>query len=312
MKEIILEIRDFLKKDFNIYAYSYTILFLATALFLNYKYNFENNYIDRTYGQYKGFWVYPLYYITPYYSILIPVLAIKKQLYKLRQIEFWVKSLVFFGTFGVMIAFWQARDLFDFSNLAVGDKFFLLRVLNEVKRIIPFLIIFFAVKSFYDKKDKHLYGLRYKGMNYRPFFLMLILMIPLIILASFQADFQYSYPQFKYWYYGGAFGMSPLQTMGAYEIAYGLDFVSVELMFRGALVIGMSRVLGREAVLPMAAAYVIIHFGKPAGEAVSSFFGGFILGVHSLAKRNIFGGIIIHVGIAYFMEISAVLQHFYG
>jgi len=312
MKEIILEIRDFLKKDFNIYAYTYTILFLAIALFLNYKYNFEDGYIDRNYGKLRGFWVYPLYYIAPYYFTLIPILFIKKKQSKLLQSEFWIKSLVYFGTFGVMVAVWQHRSLFDFSHLQSGDRFFIFRVFDEIKRIIPFLIIFFAVKSFYDKKDNHLLGLRYKGMNYKPFFLMLILMIPLITLASFQSSFQHTYPQFKYWYYGGAFGMSPQQTMGAFEIAYGLDFVSVELMFRGALVIGMAKVLGKEAVLPMAAAYVIIHFGKPAGEAVSSFFGGFILGVHSLAKRNIFGGIIIHVGIAYFMELAAVLQHFYG
>ncbi len=311
MKEIILEIRDFLKKDFNIYAYSYTILFLAVALFLNYKFNFEDGYVDKNYAKPRGFWIYPLYYIAPYYLTLIPILFIKKQQHKLLQSEFWVKSIIYFGTFGIMIAFWQHRTFFDFSHLESFDRFFILRVFDEIKRIIPFLIIFFAVKSYYDKKDKHLLGLRYKGMNYRPFFLMLILMIPLITLASFQPAFQQTYPQFKFWFYKGAFGMSQKQTMGLFELAYGLDFVSVELMFRGALVIGMARVLGREAVLPMAAAYVIIHFGKPAGEAVSSFFGGFILGVHSLAKRNIFGGIIIHVGIAYFMEFAAVMQHYY-
>ncbi len=312
MKEIIIEIRDFLKKDFNIYAYLYTFLFLAIALYLNYKYDFEDSYVDKNYGKLSGFWAYPLFYITPYYAVIIPVLFIKKQQHKLKQTEFWVKSLIFFGTFGVFIAFWQYRSFFDFTQFKGGERFFSIRIMEELKRIIPFLIIFFAVKSYYDKKDKHLYGLRYKGMNYRPFLLMLILMIPLIALASFQADFQQSYPQYKFWNRDPVFGLSQLQTIGIFELAYGTDFISVELMFRGALVIGMSRVLGREAVLPMAAAYVIIHFGKPAGEAISSFFGGFILGVHALAKRNIFGGIIIHVGIAYFMEIGAILQHYYG
>ena len=106
--------------------------------------------------------------------------------------------------------------------------------------------------------------------------------------------------------------MSPWQSEAVFELAYGSDFVSTELMYRGALIVGMSKVLGEEAVLPMAGAYVILHFGKPAGEAISSFFGGMILGIHALAKKNIFGGIIIHVGIAYFMEIAAILQHFYG
>ncbi|MCD4793142.1 MAG: hypothetical protein K8R54_07920 [Bacteroidales bacterium] len=312
MKEIIFEIRDFLKADFNIYAYLYTILFLTAALIFNYEYNFEDGYVDGYYMKPISYLIYPLYYITPYYIVVIPVLFIKKQQHKLLKTEFWVKSIIFFGTFGMMVAFWQYRPFIDFSKMNASETVFIHNLAFNLKRIIPFIIIFFAVKSFYDKEDNHLFGLRYKGMNYRPFFLMLILMIPLITLASYQPDFQKTYPQYKFWYYEGAFGMTPKQTMGVFELAYGLDFVSVELMYRGALIVGMAKVLGKEAVLPMAAAYVIIHFGKPAGEAVSSFFGGFILGVHALAKKNIFGGIIIHVGIAYIMEIAAVLQHFYG
>ncbi len=312
MKEFFIEIRDFLKKDFNIYAYSYTVLFLAIVLYLNYKYNFEDGFIDKNYGKLSGFWVYPLYYIVPYYTVIIPVLFFKKQQYKLQQSEFWLKSLIFFGTYGFFAALWQHRTFLHFSDFTVSEKYFIHETVHELRRIVPFIIIFFGVKSFYDKRDKHLYGLRYKGLNYRPFFLILILILPLIVVASFQSDFQQSYPQFKFWNQQEALGMSPLLSAIVFEIAYGADFVSVELLFRGALVVGMSRVLGKEAVLPMAAAYVIIHFGKPVGEAVSSFFGGLILGIHSFVKRNIFGGIIIHVGIAYFMEIAAILQHYYN
>lgn len=312
MKEIAIEIKDFLKKDFNTFAYSYTFIFLSVSLFFNYKYNFENSYIDLNYGKPIGFLIYPLYYIAPYYIIIIPVLFIKKQQYKLKQTEFWVKSIVYFATFGIMVAMWQDRNFVKLFNFETTNRIFAYKIIGELKRLIPFLIIFFAVKSYYDKKETHLLGLRYKGIKYRPFFVMLLLMLPLIAIASFQPDFQRSYPQFKFWNYDGAFNMSSTQNSLIYELVYGMDFISIELLFRGALVIGMAKVLGREAVLPMAAAYVIIHFGKPAGEAISSFFGGFILGVHALKTNNIFGGIIIHVGIAYLMEISAILQHFYG
>lgn len=312
MKEIIIEIRDFLKKDFNILAYSYTVLFLTTALYFNYKYNFEDNYVNRFYGKSISFLTYFLYYITPYLLIIVPVLFIKKKQYLLKKSEFWIKSIVFFGIFGVMVAFWQVKYFIDFSKLNYSENSFIHNLIFNLKRIIPFLIVFYAVKKIYDKDLNHLYGLRYKGMNYRPFFLMLFLMIPLIAIASFQPDFQHTYPQYRFYNYKGAFGMSPLQSEGIFELAYGLDFVSIELMYRGALIVGMARLLGKEAVLPMASAYVILHFGKPAGEAISSFFGGMILGIHALAKKNIFGGIIIHVGIAYFMEIAAILQHFYG
>ena len=312
MKEIINEIRAFLKADFNIYAYLYTFLFLSIAIYFNYEHNFEKVYINKYYGKPISFLTYTLYYLAPYYIILIPVLFIKKQQYKLLKSEFWVKSIVFFGTFGILVAFWQYRYLFNYSQMSTGDKVFYRQMVFNLKRILPFLIIFYAVKRKYDKEDNHLFGLRFKGMSYKPFFIMLLLMVPLIALASYLPDFQKSYPQYKFWLYDGAFGMTPLQAAGVFELVYGLDFTSIELLYRGALVVSMSRVLGRETVLPMAGAYVVLHFGKPLGESISSFFGAFILGVHALAKRNIFGGIIIHAGIAYLMEIAAIWQYYHN
>jgi len=312
MKELIIEIRDFLKADFNIYAYLYTFLFLGIAIYINYEYNFERVFVDKYYGKPISFLIYTLYYLVPYYIIIIPILFIKRQQYKLLKSEFWVKSIVFFGTFGILVAFWQYKYLFNYPQMSGGDKVFYHQMVFNLKRLIPFLIIFYSVKRVYDKDDNHLFGLRIRGMSYKPFFIMLILMIPLIALASFMPDFQKTYPQYKFWLYSGAFGMTQIQAAGVFELVYGLDFATVELLYRGALVVSMSRVLGREAVLPMAGAYVFLHFGKPLGEAISSFFGGFILGVHALKKRNIFGGIIIHAGIAYLMEIAAIWQHYHN
>jgi membrane protease YdiL (CAAX protease family) len=82
----------------------------------------------------------------------------------------------------------------------------------------------------------------------------------------------------------------------------------VELFFRGFLVIGMVSMIGKKAILPMAVLYCFVHFGKPFGEALSSFFGGYILGVLAYYTRNVFGGLIVHLGIAYLMEILAFGQ----
>jgi hypothetical protein len=57
----------------------------------------------------------------------------------------------------------------------------------------------------------------------------------------------------------------------------------------------------------MATMYVFIHFGKPLGETISSFFGGIILGVIAYETKSIIGGIIIHVGIAWLMELGGFL-----
>ena len=68
------------------------------------------------------------------------------------------------------------------------------------------------------------------------------------------------------------------------------------------------KMLGGYAVFPMVATYAFLHFGKPLTETVSSVFGGYILGVVSYKTNNVWGGIIIHMGVAWSMEIFGYLQ----
>ena len=79
-------------------------------------------------------------------------------------------------------------------------------------------------------------------------------------------------------------------------------------MFRGFFVIGMVKIMGRHAIVPMAVIYCMLHFGKPMGEAISSIFGGYILGVIALRTQSIWGGIIVHMGISWLMELIAFIQ----
>ena len=77
--------------------------------------------------------------------------------------------------------------------------------------------------------------------------------------------------------------------------------------FRGFLIVGMVRYFGPQVVLPMILTYCFLHFGKPLTESISSLFGGYILGIISLHSKSIWGGVIIHVGIAWLMEIVGYL-----
>jgi hypothetical protein len=97
-------------------------------------------------------------------------------------------------------------------------------------------------------------------------------------------------------------------VVAAYELAYGFDFISTEYFFRGFLVIGLYRYLGPQVLLPMAASYAVLHFGKPMAEAISSLFGGYILGVIAIHHRSIWGGVVVHVGLAWMMEFAGFLM----
>ena len=163
---------------------------------------------------------------------------------------------------------------------------------------IPIAIYWF----FADRKDQPLYGFKARGVTLWPYFILLLGMMPLLLAASTQADFQQAYPRAartglpaddpQWW---------PLTLF--YELCYSIDFVVTEFFFRGFLILAFLKYAGHRAILPMCAFYVSIHFDKPLGEAISSFFGGLILGVLAYRTGSIYGGIIVHLGIALAMEL---------
>lgn len=148
------------------------------------------------------------------------------------------------------------------------------------------------------------FGLTVKNFRSKPYFLILCGLVPLIALASTRPDFLQMYPKVKNIAFIGGYATPVWPWNLLYEISYGLDFLSIELFFRGLLIIGLARYAGEYAILPMAAFYCTIHFGKPMGECISSFFGGLALGVIALRTRSIFGGLIVHLGLAWLMELG--------
>lgn len=155
-------------------------------------------------------------------------------------------------------------------------------------------------------RQQPFYGFSTKDFSLKPYLLMLLIMVPLIAAASTQPDFLAMYPKFK----NVGFlteGRSSGWYKVLYELSYGIDFVGIELFFRGFLVLAFVKWVGKEAILPMAIFYCTIHFGKPLGECISSFFGGIILGVVTYHTRSIVGGLIVHLGIAWLMELGGYL-----
>jgi len=101
--------------------------------------------------------------------------------------------------------------------------------------------------------------------------------------------------------------MTHTQMASLFELVYLSDFIRVEALFRGALVIGLARFLGKDTIITMAALYCVLHFNKPLGETISSFFGGYLLGTIAYYQQNIVGGCIVHVGIAGLMDLVAAI-----
>lgn len=150
-------------------------------------------------------------------------------------------------------------------------------------------------------------GMRRKGFEVKPYFLLLLMMVPLIAFAATQPDFLRAYPRVE----RIAFIEPHVNTLWPwkllFEISYGIDFITIELFFRGFLILAFLPYAGKEVILPMAAFYCSIHFGKPLFECITSYFGGIVLGVVVYNTRSIWGGLMVHLGIAWLMELGGYI-----
>jgi len=307
VKTIIKYIKDHLKSDFHLWVYLYFTVFLTITIFINYYFNFENYYLDNKHNA-LGIIYYLLFYSLAYYGIAVPKLFIQQKKEILNNSKFWIKSLLFLtllSTASAIHFFAQTRNF----NL-VNEYIFVLRLLNQLKCFLIYFIPFIIISRIFDKDVPGLYGLRFKGQQLKVYFMLLLIVSPLIIAASFTPDFLKAYPRFKPWIVGTAFGLNKFTMTGIFEIFYSIDYVMVELMFRGALVIGLAGIMGKEAILPMVSTYAFIHFGKPLGETISAVFGGYILGIIAYRTKHIWGGCIIHIGIALLMEMMGFIQFY--
>ena len=173
--------------------------------------------------------------------------------------------------------------------------------------LLPLVLIYLGI----DQQENHYYGLYPKRFDFSPYFWMLALMLPLMVSASFFPSFLNQYPMYKISNAHLVLDVPEWLTVLIYEFAYGFDFITVEFLFRGFMVIGMTHILGRNAVLAMVVTYCFLHTGKPLGEAISSVFGGYLLGVIAYETKSIWGGVIVHVGIAWMMEVIGFSQKYF-
>jgi Type II CAAX prenyl endopeptidase Rce1-like len=190
------------------------------------------------------------------------------------------------------------------------NHYWLIVLQLPAKLLLLFGLLFVCRKSgLLEEGGLRSVGLTTRGIDVRPYFLLLLLMVPVVALAATRPDFLHVYPKVKNVAFINGYTSPVWPWKLGYELSYGLDFLSIELFFRGLLIVGLVRYAGEQAILPMAAFYCTIHFGKPLGECISSYFGGLVLGVLAYRTRSIVGGLIVHLGLAWMMELGGWLGH---
>jgi hypothetical protein len=187
----------------------------------------------------------------------------------------------------------------------------LMLVKHSVGWLAAVLMLFVLYAAFDRRPDGGWYGLTFHNANLRPYAGLFAVVALLAFAASFFPSFLRAYPRYSSAQgalLAAALGWPDWSTLWGFELTYLSTFIFVELFFRGFLVLGMDKHLGRDAVLPMAATYAVFHFGRPMGETIGSVIGAYILGAIALESRNLWGGILVHMTLALAMELFAHLQ----
>lgn len=128
---------------------------------------------------------------------------------------------------------------------------------------------------------------------------LFLIMVAPIILASSTPSFQAMYPYWK----GAEQNTSTLLIWWA---IWSLSFLATEFFFRGFLLTLSKPYIGGYCVLFSTLPYALTHLGKPYLEMLGSIPAGIVLASLALRARTIWGGFLLHIGVAITMDLSAI------
>ena len=282
--------------------------FAAVLITLNYRFHIETKWLYGIHGgieKFLGF--YCMYAIAFFIPFLVIIFTRHKQVAGAPL--FWFLLLLSPAIFALKVSFSGLTEWIAGNGGNNWNRYYAI-ITNLPSRLVIIVIPLFLFWWF-EKGQTSFWGLTTKNFNWYPYALMLLMMVPLIAFASTQNDFLHMYPKLKQVAFVDNLTSHPWWYKLLYEISYGIDFFSIELFFRGFLVFAFVRYVGADAVLPMAVFYCSIHFGKPLFECISSFFGGMLLGIIAYRTQSIFGGIMVHLGIAWLMEAGGYAGNLY-
>lgn len=305
MKEIFVQLRNYFREG-DTRVGLFTTVIVAILLTLNYTVGIEptiKNYDSGIIRLTSFFFLYAFIFASAYgiqFLFSHKVLPYKK--------EFLLLLLLCPLVFAIKISF-DFSSVFNYAGLSEEWVRYWKLTMNWPLKCVFILAIIYSVWRL-NHYEGPVAGMNW-NFKWKPYILLLLCAMPLLVVAGAMTEFQQTYPKVKNIAFIFPITKSDFIPALLYELSYATDFLTIESFFRGFVVLAFVRYVGKDAILPMAAFYCTIHFGKPLFECITSYLGGIILGVVVYHSRSIWGGFIVHLGMAWLMEITGFLgNHF--
>ncbi|CUU04547.1 MAG: CPBP family intramembrane metalloprotease [Fimbriimonadales bacterium] len=184
-----------------------------------------------------------------------------------------------------------------------------LRDWNEYLLVNSAMLLWVPVLAlaFLGKGELSQYGLA-RGDGARGALYALLMYLPmagLVYFASLRPDFQAYYPLDKRILTDYAYAVY-------FELVYGYYLFCWEFFFRGFLTFGLYRWLGWWGVGLQAAAFAVMHWGKPVPEIVGAFVAGWVLAWLALRVRSFLPCFWLHWAVSMTLDLILIARHHLG
>jgi hypothetical protein len=281
-------------KSLDKLAFLLITVFVAVLIFFNYRFGWNARLWQASTELEKFLRFYALYFLVFAGSYFILYLSAQ------RHVNFSMPLLILIvaapAIFALKVMFMAHRPIFFKVFDWPYNRFYFVISDYPIRLLLTLVLVWLL--WIWIKPAYPFCGLTLKNFQLKPYLILLACMVPLIVFASTRPDFLATYPKVK----NIAFFSDGWFPKLLFELSYGIDFITIEIFFRGFVVLAFAHFVGKDAILPMAAFYCVIHFGKPLPECISSYFGGLLLGILVYKTQTIIGGLIVHLGIAWLME----------
>jgi membrane protease YdiL (CAAX protease family) len=164
--------------------------------------------------------------------------------------------------------------------------------------LLPWLVIRVCLR---EKMRDFGWRINETAHHWRGYLLLLSPILVFVVLVSLGEEFVNHYPFYR------LAGRSWFDLI-VWELLYLSQFVFLEFFFRGFMLNALRPAMGANAIWVMCVPYLMIHFPKLWLEATGAILFGLFLGILALRSRSIWGGVLVHAGVALSMDIAALLR----
>jgi hypothetical protein len=192
------------------------------------------------------------------------------------------------------------RRTFEVENVKFYSHLYWFSADGFLMLVVPVILVLFVLKGKLSDYGFRLGDLKFGLISSAVF---LIVMLPVIWIASGSETFASAYPQ------GGVFVRENADVLLYYELFIGFYMFAWEFFWRGYMLLGLKDRFGYYTIFIQMIPFFILHRGKPELEVFASIFAGLVLGIQALRANSFLYCFLVHWIIMIFIDTISVLRY---